>query len=171
MTAEIDVLHGKHAPGLELVVKPGQSRARITKVGQNKPDIDQIISVIRLWAGRDILGPEMDILESKGLRFFLGEQYLCRIEVDPGHMSLRHHAAQRNGDVPPTTAHVQASRVRGKRERLQERQRGGPHNARKKSQPLSAFKSTLNQVAVRCRQSCALQRVVVLLSGTPSPLR
>lgn len=144
MAAEIDVLHGDHTTGLELVVKPNQSSPGINKVGKNKANIDQVVSVIRLRVRRHIFRPEMDVLNSESLRFLLGEHDFRTIEVDASNMSLRHHAAQRNADITTTTSHVEALRVLRERDTSQEIQRRWRHDAGKDSQSFSAFNSTSN---------------------------
>ena len=149
MTAEIYVLHSEYTARLELVEKSAQSCPRITKVGKNKADIYEIIPIIRLRAGCNILRPEVNILNPKALRFLLGEQDLRTIEVDARHMPTRHHAAERYSDVTTTTAHIEASCIRGKRKAFQKLKRGWRHDAGKNSQPLSTFNSTPNQIVVR----------------------
>ena len=124
MTAEIDVLHSEHAARLELVKKSAQSCVGITQVGKNKADVYEIIPIIRLRANRDILRSEVNILNSKALRFLSGEQYLRTIEVDAGHMATRYHSAERYSHVTTTTPNIEASCIRGKRKAFQKLKRG-----------------------------------------------
>ena len=108
MTPEVDVLYGQYAARLELAVESKKSRPGITKVGKNKADIDEIIPVIRRRGSRDILHPEVYILNSDALCFLLSEQDLRTIKVDACNMPLWHHAAEREGYVSTTTSHIQA---------------------------------------------------------------
>ena len=93
MTPEVDVLYGQYAARLELAVESNKSRSGITKVGKNKADIDEIITVICQRGSRYVLHPKVYILNSDALRFLLSEQDLRTIKVDAGNMPLRHHAA------------------------------------------------------------------------------
>ena len=124
MTAEIYVLHSKYSAWPELVKKSVQGCSRITKVGKNKADVYEIIPIIRLRANRDILRSEVNILNSKALRFLSGEQYLRTIEVDAGHMPTRYHSAERYSHVTTTTPNIEASCIRGKRKAFQKLKRG-----------------------------------------------